>query len=85
MFTTFTDRDGKFQLLALTESAFPMEVTRDLDTVGPVEFDGVLKTSFTAHPKFCHKTGEMLAFGYSFLRPSSLIIESMRRDEWCRA
>ena len=57
------------KLLALTESAFPMEVTRDLDTVGAVDFDGVLKTSFTAHPKFCHKTGEMLAFGYSFLPP----------------
>jgi len=57
------------RLLALTESSFPMEVTRDLDTVGPVDFDGVLKTAFTAHPKFCHKTGEMLAFGYSFLPP----------------
>ncbi len=57
------------RMLALTESSFPMEVTRDLDTVGPVDFDGVLKTSFTAHPKFCHKTGEMFAFGYSFLPP----------------
>jgi carotenoid cleavage dioxygenase-like enzyme len=57
------------RLLALAESAFPMEVTRDLDTVGPVDFDGVLTTAFTAHPKLCPKTGEMLAFGYSFLPP----------------
>jgi len=57
------------RVLALAESAFPMEVTKDLETIGPVDFDGVLKTSFTAHPKFCPKTGEMLAFGYSFLPP----------------
>jgi carotenoid cleavage dioxygenase-like enzyme len=65
--THIVEHAGK--LLALAESAFPVEVTRDLDTVGPVDFDGVLKTSFTAHPKFCSKTGEMLAFGYSFLPP----------------
>jgi carotenoid cleavage dioxygenase-like enzyme len=65
--THIVEHAGK--LLALAESAFPVEVTRDLDTVGPVEFDGVLQTSFTAHPKFCSKTGEMLAFGYSALPP----------------
>jgi carotenoid cleavage dioxygenase-like enzyme len=65
--THIVEHAGK--VLALAESAFPVEVTRDLDTVGPVDFDGVLKTSFTAHPKFCHKTGEMRAFGYSFLPP----------------
>ncbi len=65
--THIVEHAGKF--LALTESAFPMEVNRDLDTIGPVDFEGVLTTSFTAHPKFCRKTGEMLAFGYSFLPP----------------
>ena len=57
------------RVLALAESAFPVEVTRDCDTVGPLDYDGVLETAFTAHPKFCHETGEMLAFGYSFLPP----------------
>jgi carotenoid cleavage dioxygenase-like enzyme len=65
--THIVEHAGK--LLAVAESSFPMEVTRDLDTVGFVDFDSVLKTSFTAHPKFCRKTGEMLAFGYSFLPP----------------
>lgn len=57
------------RLLALTESAFPMEVTPELETVGPEDFDGVLQTAFTAHPKICPKTGEMLAFGYGFMPP----------------
>ena len=65
--THIVEHAGK--LLAVAESGFPMEVTRDLETVGPVNFDGVLETSFTAHPKFCRKTGEMLAFGYSFMPP----------------
>jgi carotenoid cleavage dioxygenase-like enzyme len=56
-------------LLALAESSFPTEVTPALETLGAYDFDGVLKSSFTAHPKVCGKTGEMLAFGYSFLPP----------------
>ncbi len=55
--------------LALEEAHFPYEVTRNLATVGPVDFDGKLTTAFTAHPKFCPETGEMLAFGYGFMPP----------------
>ena len=55
--------------LALEEAHFPFEVTGDLETRGPFDFDGKLKTTFTAHPKFCPETGEMLAFGYSFMPP----------------
>jgi carotenoid cleavage dioxygenase len=55
--------------LALEEAHFPYEVTSDLATKGPVDFGGKLTTSFTAHPKFCPETGEMLAFGYGFMPP----------------
>lgn len=57
------------RLLALEEAHFPYEVTPDLATRGPVDFDGKLKGAFTAHPKFCPATGEMLAFGYGFMPP----------------
>lgn len=58
---------GKF--LALEEGHFPYQVDGELNTVGPTDFNGVLKGSFTAHPKICPITGEMLAFGYSPLPP----------------
>jgi carotenoid cleavage dioxygenase-like enzyme len=58
---------GRF--LALEEAHFPFEVTGDLETVGPCDFGGKLKTAFTAHPKFCPETGEMFAFGYGFVPP----------------
>ena len=55
------------KLLALVESSFPTDVNRDLTTGGPDDFGGKLKTPFTAHPKFCPRTGEMHAFGMSML------------------
>ncbi len=58
---------GKF--LALEEGHFPYVVDGDLGTVGPTDFGGVLKGSFTAHPKICPVTGELLAFGYSAMEP----------------
>jgi len=57
------------RILALEEGHFPYEVDGDLDTVGPLNYDGRLTGSFTAHPKICPVTGEMLAFGYSALEP----------------
>ena len=44
-------------------------VDGDLNTLGATDFGGVLKGSFTAHPKICPVTGELLAFGYSALEP----------------
>jgi len=58
---------GKF--LALEEGHFPYVVDGDLNTLGPTDFDGVLQGSFTAHPKICPVTGELLAFGYSAMEP----------------
>ncbi len=57
------------RILALVESSFPCEVTPDLDTIGPYDFDGRLDTAMTAHPKMCPVTGEMHFFGYGFFEP----------------
>jgi carotenoid cleavage dioxygenase-like enzyme len=57
------------KILALEEGHFPYVVDGDLGTVGATDFGGVLKGSFTAHPKICPVTGELLAFGYSALEP----------------
>lgn len=58
---------GKF--LALEEGHFPYEIDSELNTLGPTDFKGALQGSFTAHPKICPITGEMLAFGYSAFPP----------------
>ncbi|MEV6558044.1 carotenoid oxygenase family protein [Nocardia sp. NPDC051756] len=50
--------------LALVETSYPYELTRELDTVGPYDFDGKLRTAMTAHPKTCPVTGELHFFGY---------------------
>jgi carotenoid cleavage dioxygenase len=57
------------RILALEEGHVPWEVDATLETVGPVTFDGQLATAFTAHPKRCPETGELLAFGYGFFPP----------------
>ncbi len=57
------------RILALEEGHFPYVLDGDLDTVGPLDFGGVLNGSFTAHPKICPVTGELLAFGYSAFEP----------------
>ncbi len=57
------------KILALEEGHFPYVLDGSLETVGPTDFNGVLNGSFTAHPKVCPVTGELLAFGYSALEP----------------
>jgi carotenoid cleavage dioxygenase len=42
-------------------------VTRELETRGPHDFAGRLKTPMTAHPKRCPRTGELHGFGMSLL------------------
>lgn len=55
------------RIFALEEGSYPNEVTPDLDTVGPCDFDGRLRTPFTAHPHMCPETGEMHFFGYELV------------------
>jgi carotenoid cleavage dioxygenase-like enzyme len=59
------------RLLALVESSYPTDVTRTLETGGPYDFAGRLKTPFAAHPKVCPRTGELHAFGM-MIRPAGL-------------
>ena len=56
-------------LMALEETHLPIALDGNLSTIGPYDFGGALKTSMTAHPKICPKTGEMLFFGYGFFPP----------------
>jgi carotenoid cleavage dioxygenase len=55
--------------LALVETSFPYELTDELDTVGPYDFDGRLSTAMTAHPKICPTSGELHFFGYALTPP----------------
>ena len=57
------------RILALEEGHFPYVLDGTLETVGPTDFGGKLTGSFTAHPKICPVTGELLAFGYSAMPP----------------
>ncbi|MFU7529613.1 carotenoid oxygenase family protein [Qipengyuania sp. ASV99] len=57
------------KILALAEMNLPIEVTRELETVGPYDFGGALNGNMTAHPKVCPMTGELLFFGYSVQPP----------------
>ena len=56
-------------LMALEETHLPIALDGNLSTIGPYDFGGALKTSMTAHPKICPKTGEMLFFGFGFFTP----------------
>ena len=57
------------KVFALQEMHAPIELTKELDTVGPYNFGGKLGKNMTAHPKICPKTGEMLFFGYGVMPP----------------
>ncbi|REE99845.1 carotenoid oxygenase family protein [Thermomonospora umbrina] len=55
--------------LALVEGGITnLELTDELDTVGPCDFDGTLAGGYTAHPKRDPRTGELHAVSYSFTR-----------------
>ena len=47
------------QIYALMEAAKPIRIAEDLSTVDEYDFDGALRGSFTAHPKFDPETGEI--------------------------
>jgi carotenoid cleavage dioxygenase len=56
------------RILSFVEVALPIELDRQLESVGPVDFGGI-DTAFTAHGKIDPGTGELLAFGYQFANP----------------
>jgi carotenoid cleavage dioxygenase-like enzyme len=57
------------RIWALEEGSFPYFLDGELNTTGWSDFGGKLKCAFTAHPKQCPVTGELLAFGYSPFAP----------------
>ena len=57
-------------LYALHEPSQPTVISLpDLNTEGPTDFDGKLTHPFTAHPKVDKRSGEMIAYGYTFQAP----------------
>jgi carotenoid cleavage dioxygenase-like enzyme len=60
------------RLFALEEVHGIYEVDADLNTIGLDTFDGGILGPFTAHPKVCPTTGEMLGFGYNVVGPEYL-------------
>jgi len=55
--------------LALVEGGVAnYELTDELETVGPCDFDGTLAGGYTAHPHRDPRTGELHAVSYSFAR-----------------
>jgi len=57
--------DGRW--LALEEQHTPFAVDDELATLGPEDFGGAVTGAFTAHPKCCPVTGELLGFGYQLV------------------
>jgi carotenoid cleavage dioxygenase len=56
---------GRF--FAIVEAgARPYELTGELDTIGPCDFDGTLPGGYTAHPHRDPETGELHAVSYFF-------------------
>jgi len=57
------------RIWALEEGHLPWELSSELETIGCDDFDGGLKTAFTAHPKLCPETDELHFFGYGAVAP----------------
>jgi len=68
-------REHAGRTLALVEAGFsPYELTEELETVGPTDFDGTLQmmghlpAGYSAHPHEDPETGELHAVSYNWLR-----------------
>lgn len=57
------------RIMALWEVGEPHEISPELDTVGPFNFNGQLNGTMTAHPHEDPVTGELLFFGYGLVPP----------------
>ncbi|MGW0893865.1 carotenoid oxygenase family protein [Saccharopolyspora sp. NPDC002578] len=71
--------------LALVEGGVAnYELTDELDTVGPCDFDGTLTGGYTAHPKRDPATGELHAVSYFFGRGNTVQYSVIGVDGRCR-
>jgi carotenoid cleavage dioxygenase-like enzyme len=68
------------RIFALEEGSLPNEVSPELDTLGPCDFGGALRTPFTAHPHVCPETGEMHFFGYELIHAPFVTYHVLDRD-----
>ena len=57
------------KILALEEGSFPYVLDDELNTLGIENYAGKLSSAFSAHPKICPVSGEMISFGYGQLPP----------------
>lgn len=55
--------------LALEENSLPYRLGEDLETLGPWDMGGRLRTAMSAHPKLCPITGELHFVGYAAREP----------------
>lgn len=63
--------DGR--TIALVESGITnVEMTEKLDTVGPCDFDGTLRSGYTAHPHRDPDSGDLHAVSYFFGRGNTV-------------
>ncbi|HEY4004219.1 MAG TPA: carotenoid oxygenase family protein [Pseudonocardia sp.] len=56
------------------------QLTDELDTIGPCDFDGTLRGGYTAHPKRDPETGELHAVSYHFGRGNTVQYSVIGRD-----
>ncbi len=68
------------RIFALEEQSLPNEISPELDTLGPCDFGGALRTPFTAHPHVCPETGEMHFFGYELVHAPFVTYHVVDRD-----
>ena len=67
------------------ESSQPMELfvsekDSQVQTLGANDYDGKLHHPFTAHPRVCPFTGEMMCFGYRFDRKPYVSYSVISKD-----
>jgi carotenoid cleavage dioxygenase len=74
--TNVVDHAGR--ILALVETRLPVEVDRELGTVGAYDFGGGLTRSMSAHPKTCPTTGELVFISYGHALPHLTVYRADR-------
>jgi carotenoid cleavage dioxygenase len=69
------------RILALCEpDSLPVELSRELESIGVYDFGGALARGFTAHPKIDPSSGELHVCGYDLVRAPHLTYHVISRD-----
>ena len=59
---------------------FVSEADSQIETIGAHDYGGKLRHPFTAHPRVCPFTGEMMCFGYRLDRKPYISYSVISRD-----